>query len=120
MDGQRHVILVAREVAEFLAAEKENDAGHVLRVGEILRRLAEDGQQATSSKQHFRMEERFPVTGKDVAVFAVKAYQLRVYGGFATVGGRSCFVCVKAVRKRDTKADRSLLKRSAVVLREYL
>ena len=83
------------------------------RVKSILGRLAADGPSAFHEKQ-FKFEERFKVGHKNVDVYAVKAYQLRVLGGWREENPRK-FVCPEAVIKQRDEADREQLERVARV-----
>jgi hypothetical protein len=74
-------------------------------------------------KQNFRKEGNFPsrIPGvPKVAVFAFKADQVRVYGGFVRAERPACFLCtaMDMAKKRDN-ADQELLRRSAAFLARY-
>lgn len=102
-----------------LSAKARKD---VHKVGLILRRLAEYGYENLQNTEQFKRQGKFPTgmrRGGEVAVYAVKSFQLRVYGGFIKVTeGTSMFACVEgAVKKRDS-ADQSQLLRVAKVLGE--
>ena len=113
-DGERLVrILVSQEVDKFLRRHNGSSRKrkHILRIGRILGRLREFGRDHLNNTEQFRMEGRY---GKHkCAVFAVKAYQLRVYGGFLMLGGISTFVCIEGTEKKRDKPDKSQLKRVA-------
>lgn len=115
-DGDACIILVSTSVLAFLAEENVNDRQHVLKVAQILRRLAAFGPINMNNTEQFRNEGKFPSgksSGGSVSVYVVKAHQLRVYGGFARLGDKSAFFCVEGARKRKPKADPDQLKRVA-------
>lgn len=63
----------------------------------------------------FRFESREPRgDGKEVGVFAFKAYHVRVYGVLVPDGEKSAFVCseIDTAKKQD-KADQAKLTRAA-------
>jgi len=70
----------------------------------------------------FKKEGNFPTghPGGDVAVWEFKAFQWRLYGGVAEVGGRRCFVgvAVDGSKKQD-RADQQLLAIAARRLGSY-
>jgi hypothetical protein len=114
--GDHGAVLLSEEAAEFLEEEVQNDRQHVKQLDRILRRLCDFGQANLNKTEQFRKEDSFPsgVKGKpDIAVYAVKAHQLRLYGGFLTIGNTRAFVCVEGVRKRNNRADQEQLRRVA-------
>ena len=93
--------------------------GDIQKVKLILAELSEHGS-ADLNKEQFRDEGHFSA-GKAGAgrytVYAVKSYQLRIYGGF--VGEENAFfVCENALLKKRDKADQAVLKRVARALGE--
>ena len=104
-------VLVSQEVTKFLNHHNSNRRQHVKRIGRILDRLREFGKDRLNNTQQFRMEGRYG--GHRSAVYAVKAYQLRVYGGFLKLGGVPTFVCIEAAEKKRDKPDKSQLTRVA-------
>jgi len=77
----------------------------------LMKHLANNGPEAFNPTQ-YKHEGRFPSGrpgGGVVAVFALKAYQLRFYGGFVNLGGKRCFVVEDGDIKKKDKADQSLL-----------
>ena len=120
-DGADTLVLLSDDVLAFLGAEKRNDKQHVNKIGQILGKLAEFGLQFVNNTEQFRREGKFSTGGKEskeIAVYAVKAHQIRVYGGFLNLNGRRTFLGVEAARKRKNKADQAQLKRVAVALGE--
>lgn len=78
----------------------------------ILNHLSENGPEDLNDEQ-FKTEGRFPSGGgKTNLVFAMKSYQLRVYGCFQAGTPRK-FVCPEGAIKKDNKADQKQLKRVA-------
>ena len=90
----------------------------VMKVGMILRKLADFGPQLLRNKEQFRHEGAFSYGRGQVAVYAVKDFQLRVYGGFVHVEGKSTFLCVESVAKKSDKASKDLLARVGRALGE--
>ena len=70
--------------------------------------------------EKFKNEGQFTLqrhSKKQIAVYAFKAYQLRIYGGF--VAGR--FICTEVdLAKKQNKADRGKLRSAADKLGEFL
>ncbi len=67
----------------------------------MLKRLAEEGPRFFNIEQ-FRMEGRYPAARPgvaDVAVYALKSYQVRIYGGYRD----GMFLCVEYDRKQKNK-----------------
>ena len=86
-----------------------NDRSRLIRILEF---VCDEGPQNLNDQQ-FKAEGRFPVgNGKTVMVYAIKSYQLRIYGVFV---GRSPLqlLCPEGAIKKDNKADRKLLERVA-------
>lgn len=74
--------------------------------------LSESGPEDLHAKQ-FKSEARHKgADGKDVMVYAIKAYQLRIYGGWLRTHPLQ-FQCPEATIKKDQKADQVQLKRVA-------
>lgn len=120
--GDACTVLVKAEVGEFLEAEDKNDRKNVRALLRVLRRLSEFGVTQMRNTEQFKDEGKF-ASGKpgvgDAKVFAVKAHQLRVYGGFVTVGGKTVFLCIEGTRKKRDRADQDQLKRVARALGDY-
>jgi hypothetical protein len=114
-DGER-ALMVHKDVSSFLEGEKRNSRRHVVKIYQILKRLKDNGQRAVNNTEQFVREGSFPsgiAGGSDEVVYAVKAFQLRVYGGFRRLKGKSIFFCIEAAKKKKDKADREQLKRVA-------
>ena len=90
----------------------------ITRVGDSLK----NGLQGMSNNTLFVREGKFP-SGRagmaDVAVYAVKSFQVRVYGGIIRIKGQSIFLCPEAVIKKKDRADQAQLERVAKVLGEH-
>ncbi len=94
------------------------DAKQRARCLEWMKRFASDGPRLLD-KQKFRHEGRFPVgdkKGTQVAIYAFKAWQLRLYGGM--VGG--VFVITEIDIKKDDAADQGKLRAAAKKLLPYV
>ena len=91
-----------------------NDRAKVTR---ILEHLCEVGDEDFPDTQ-FKFEARIDVGHKKVAVYVVKAFQLRIMGGWCE-GTPRRFVCPEAVIKKRNQADRSQLERVAKKVGEY-
>lgn len=126
--GERHEtddlhVFLAIKVIEFLRQEGAGaNRKDVKKVAATLENIRRNGLQGMSNNTLFVREGKFP-SGRagmaDVAVYAVKSFQLRVYGGIIRIGGQSVFLCPEhAVKKRDL-ADRAQLERVAKVLGEH-
>lgn len=101
-------------VRQQVSKGKDED---IARIQAILETLMEEGFDDLPP-QAFKREGRFP-SGKvgvpDQVVYAVKAFNVRIYGGFVDVGGRR-FFCVEGAIKKTDAADRNRLKRVAKAL----
>lgn len=84
-------------------------AQHRGRCARIMQRFAESGPDDLTDEM-FKLEERFGVGPGSVriAVFAFKAFNLRVYGAYSRAE-RKLFVCTHAAVKKRDGADRDLL-----------
>lgn len=87
------------------------------RVGEILNHLSERGEEDLHELQ-FKREGRFKAGHKQVAVYAVKSYQLRLIGGWSEQGPRR-LICPEAAIKKQNKADQDQLNRVATKVGKY-
>ena len=74
------------------------------------------------SKDKFRSEDRFHTggrSGKEIMIYAFKAYQVRLYGG--KIPNVNCFICTEIdPAKKQDKADEDKLKRAARKLGRYI
>ena len=83
-----------------------------VRVNKILDHLSENGPENLHDKQ-YKSEGRFSDgTGKKIMVYAVKSYQLRIYGWWHD-GPPRRMMCPEGAIKKTDKADRSQLERVA-------
>ena len=87
------------------------------KAGEIIERLSEDGY-ADFPETAFKFEGRFKAGHKKIAVHAVKAWQIRILGGWCE-GNPRRFVCPEAAIKKRNEADRRQLERVAEKVGEY-
>lgn len=94
-----------------------NKRKEITRCENHMRKFAEDGRSYLND-QKFKNEGHFSVGyqgGGRVAIYAFKAYQLRIYGGYV----HGDFVCTDVdPAKKQNKANRSLLARAAQRLGE--
>lgn len=82
------------------------------RMGTIFGNLSEKGTYGMNDTQ-FKSEGRFlNAEGKMEMVYAVKAYQLRVYGCWRGTDPKR-LICPEVAIKKTKKADRALLARAA-------
>ncbi|WP_347139203.1 hypothetical protein [Paracoccus sp. SSK6] len=105
---------------EFLVLESRNDRPKVKQLNRILGRLCDYGLQGVTSNEQFRQECSLPTGKKDGSkkkVYAVKAHQLRLYGGF--ICGNKMFLVIEGARKKRDQADQEQLKRIAQALGSY-
>lgn len=112
---------ISPEVKAFLVAEARSNKRHVHKLQQILTKLAEYGLQHMGNIEQFRHEGKFQSgsTEKEkIAVYAVKAFQLRLYGGFVQRNGKSYFVCVGFAKKKKDRADQDQLKRVSSAIGE--
>lgn len=109
--GAHCEVLFSAEAVRSL--EKEQfDAKDRRRADRILQHLADQGP-ADLTKEQFKLEGRYASGRADaskMAVYAVKSYQMRMYGGFAREQS-SQFLVVEIAKKKDNKADRKQLER---------
>lgn len=126
--GERHEtddlhVFLAIKVIELLKQESSGATRKdVKKVAATLENIRRNGLQGMNNNTLFVREGKFP-SGRagmaDVAVYAVKSFKLRVYGGIIHIKGQSVFLCPEgAVKKRDL-ADRAQLERVAKVLGEH-
>ncbi len=126
--GERHEtdrlhVQIAEAVIEFLRREAAGaNRQNVKKVGATLELIRKNGLPSTNNNTLFVREGKFP-SGQpgmaEIAVFAAKSYQLRVYGGIVQIKNQSVFLCPDgAIKKRD-KADRAQLARVAKVLGDH-
>ncbi len=114
VDDEVCCVWLSNDVVCFLENEATNDRSNVRHVGRILTKVAQLGQTKLGSVEQFRHEGKFATglaSGRREAVFVVKARQLRVYGGFLHIRGKSCFFGIEAARKKRDKADKAQLGR---------
>lgn len=126
--GERHEtdelhMLLAEEVREFLRKEAAGgNRQHVKKVSATLDNIRRNGLQGMSNNTLFVREDKFP-SGQpgmaDIAVYAAKSHQVRVYGGIIRIKGQSVFLCPEGAIKKTNKADRPQLERVAKVLGNY-
>lgn len=116
-------VMISDEVYDFL---KENSNGrsrkNVTKVALTLKNIGRNGLKGVANTTLFVREGKFP-SGKpgkpDVAVYAAKSDQVRIYGGLITVRGEKVFLCTEgAIKKRD-KADQAQLKRVGKTLGDH-
>lgn len=92
---------------------------NIQKARQILVELAESGRDDLNREQ-FRDEGRYSggsAARGDYAVYAVKSYQLRIYGGY--VGENDAFfVCEIALIKKKNEASKTVLERVARALGE--
>ena len=99
------------------------DAKQRARILELMRILSRDGKTYLAPDK-FRFEERFRVggaSGRDVPVYAIKGWKVRIYGSFIQVQGRNAFVGSEIdPSKKQNAADRGKLERAALNLVPWL
>jgi len=87
-------------------------SGDRARMGRILDHLSENGFQDLNETK-FKTEGRYRSGGgTKILVYAVKSYQLRLYGCFRDKSPRK-FIVPEGAIKKDNKADQNQLKRVA-------
>ncbi len=126
--GERHEtdelpMWVSQAVVDFLKAKRLGaNKQHVDKVVMTLGNLRRNGFRDLSNSTLFVFEGRFP-SGRpgmaDMAVYAAKSNQLRVYGGIVRIKGQSVFLCPEGAVKKQNKADQAQLKRVAKILGEH-
>ena len=94
-----------------LADFKEAPAKDRARAERFLDHISEKGPGDLNDTQ-FKQEGRFPSASGKIVVCAVKAYQLRIYGGWQN-GPPRVFLCPEVTIKKTNKADQKQLKRVA-------
>lgn len=117
-----HVMLSKKTIKLLKAHSRGEHRPHVVKVGATLEKIRMDGLSGIENSTLFVSEGRFP-SGRpgrgDILVYAVKSWQVRVYGGIVTVNGESVLLCPEAAIKKDQKADQAQLARVAKTLGEY-
>lgn len=102
------------DLQQDIAAGNRDDKA---RVKVILEHVKDRGHEDLPSESFVR-EGRFPsgIPGvADQTVYAVKAFQIRLYGGYIGKNPRR-FVCVEGAIKKKNSADQRQLKRVAKTL----
>lgn len=88
----------------------------------VMQRFAEKGPGAFVDDTKFKFQERLSTGGQQgakVAIYAFKAYQLRVYGGYVPGRGGE-FVCTEIeLTKKQDEVARKVLERAARRLGEF-
>ena len=126
--GERHEtdelhLWLSQRAIEFLKEERRGtNVKHVDKLVSILGNIRRNGLPSMNNDTLFVREGKFPAGQPgmaDMAVYAAKSYQLRLYGGIVRIKGQSVFLCPEgAVKKRDL-ADRKQLERVAKILGEH-
>lgn len=126
--GERHEtdslhIQIAEAVIEFLRREADGaNRQYVKKVGATLDNIRKNGLPSINNNTLFVREGKFS-SGQagmsEIVVYAVKSYQLRVYGGIVKIKNQPVFLCPDGAIKKKDKADRAQLERVARVLGEY-
>ncbi len=111
-------VFASPETNRFLEDCDRNSRQHVTKILRILGWLRDRGRNQLQNTEQFRFEGRYRYGGRDIAVFAVKAYQLRVYGGFVDFDNGQAFVCIDGIKKKKNKPNPNVLKRVAKKLGE--
>lgn len=112
------------QVIQFLKAEGKagkRNRKSVIKVFAIIGNIRREGLRGLSNTMQFNDEGKHPsgrAKGGDQKVYAVKADQVRVYGGILSVNGSSNFLFVEAAVKKKNKADPALLRKVAKALGE--
>lgn len=112
--GDECVVMISGGALQFLEKYGKSKNKDVRKAIQILGKLAKFGRDGVDNTEQFRREGRFPSGAKGgvpVAVYAVKAFQLRLYGGFVTATGNRYFLVVEAAEKKKHRADQKLLAR---------
>ncbi|MDR6263993.1 hypothetical protein [Roseobacter sp. N2S] len=87
----------------------------------LVKHFAKLGPEDFNSTQ-FKREGRFSLglaSGKKENIYVFKAYQLRVYGGYLTIGGKLNFIFVEALIKKKDQVTQDFLKNIAKKVGEY-
>lgn len=121
-DDELHVF-ISRDVEKFLKSEQKGaNRKHVMKIHATLGSIRRFGFQGLEDATLFKSEGRYK-SGQpgmaDIAVYALKAWQIRVYGGIITRTGCSVFMLPEATIKKVNKADMDQLSRVAKKLGEY-
>lgn len=112
------------EVIKFLRKEGKpgtRNTRSVKKALAIIENIRRNGLRGLSNTEQFNDEGRHPTgraKGGDQKVYAVKADQVRVYGGIISVADGSNIFFVEAAVKKKSKADQVLLQRVAKALGE--
>jgi hypothetical protein len=126
--GERHEtdelhMLLSIKVDDFLKEQRRgNNKKHAEKLVLILANIRRNGLPDVNNNTMFVREGRFPAGRAgvaDMAVYAAKAFQLRIYGGLVRIGGQSVFLCPEAAVKKRDLADRAQLERVAKILGEH-
>ena len=101
MDGPHCELWISSSVEQAL---EDAQANHKRRIERTFEQICLDGGKAPSQEQ-FKHEGKFAdgtKGGTKKTVYALKAHQLRIYGGFA----RGRFYCCEATIKKQNKASK--------------
>ena len=91
-------------------ATDANRKKHCKTLLRILKRVREWGINAVNNTEQFRNEGKYPlgIPGKgNVTIYAVKAYQLRLYGGVWNENGRTKLIIVDSEIKKKDKTPKA-------------
>lgn len=110
---RKYAVAMTPAVAAVFRGAGANQRARVLR---YMKRYAEDGRKNLHDPV-FKFQGRLSDgsgSSKKVAVYAFKAWKLRVYGVETSYDGKTVFVCTEIdITKKQDKADQNKLKRAA-------
>ena len=113
-------VFISDDVHGLLTKEgRTNNRKHVRKVAATLTNIQRNGLNGVSNTTLFVREGKFPsgLPGmSDIAVYAAKSWQLRIYGGLIKVRGVRVFLCPEGAIKKQDRADQAQLQRVAKVL----
>lgn len=105
-------VLLSPTATDYLAVwgKDANRRKHGKSLLRVLKKVREWGINGVNNTEQLRNEGKYPlgIAGKgSVTVYAVKAYQLRLYGGVWSENGRSAFVIVDGAIKKKDRTEKS-------------
>jgi hypothetical protein len=110
-NGPKGAVALTKPVA---AAFEDANAKARARISRAMLNFSELGPGRHLNQEVFRHEERVKLGHEQVAIFAFKGWQVRIYGGIEQINGKPTFVGTEIDKsKKQDKANRSLLRQAA-------
>ncbi len=110
-NGPKGAVALTKPVAAAFEDVNPRARARILRG---MQNFSELGPGRHLNQEVFRHEARLKLGHKQVAIFAFKGWQVRIYGGIEQINGKPTFVGTEIDEsKKQYKANRNLLQRAA-------